>query len=271
MTEKTIRAKHRRDNGKGGFPVALCVAASAVLFAAVATPAEAGPKEQPAAEAGNHYQVYIGQRGETGYSVNRDWGGLRLTTPHTGGNVYSPSLTDPSGTSGVTYFTPSLSGVRIGVGVAATPSRASPGAGPNQPSQYTDLGPRAGKGRDSTGKWQVGGTLGYSALELGANIGDHSDPTCAAGASCKTNDFWDVGVALRIGSGAISAAYTASQPRGAGAEDRRIDIFSLNAGYKVSPGMNIYGGVDWIDLQNTDEATETPLDTRFMLGTNLRF
>ncbi len=51
----------------------------------------------------------------------------------------------------------------------------------------------------------------------------------------------------------------------------RIVIFSLNAGYKVGPGLNIYGGVDWIDLQSTGETAETPLDTRFMLGTNLRF
>lgn len=271
MTDKTIRARHRGNGGNGIAPAALCVAGSALLLAAFATPAQAGPKEQPAAEPGDHYQVYIGRRGETSYSVNREWGGLRLTTPSAGGDVYTPSLTEPSGTSGVTYFTPSLSGVRIGVGVAGAPSRTSPGANPDQPSQYTDLGPRTGKGRDSAGKWQVGGTVGYSALELGANIGDHSDPSCAAGDSCKTNDFWDVGVALRIGSGAISAAYTASQPRGAYADDGRIDIFSLNAGYKVGPGMNIYGGVDWIDLQNTGESAETPVDTRFMLGTNLRF
>lgn len=271
MMDKTIRARHRRDSGKSIASAALCVAGSALLLSVLASPAVAGPKEQPAAAADDHYQVYIGQRGETSYSVNREWGGLRLTAPATGGDVYSHSLTNPSGPSGITYFTPSLSGVRLGVGVAGTPARQPQNSGPSHSSQYTDLGPRAGKGHDSAGKWQVGGTVGYSALELGANIGDHSDPSCTAGDSCKTNDFWDVGVALRIGSGAISAAYTASQPRGPRADDGRIDIFSLNAGYKVSPGVNIYGGVDWIDLQNTGETTETPVDTRFMLGTNLRF
>jgi predicted porin len=271
MTDRTIRARHRRGSGIGPLSVTLCLAGSAVLLAAFAAPVQAGPKGQSEAETGKHYQVYIGRRGETSYSVNRDWGGLRLTTPSTGGDVYSPSLTQPSGTSGVTYFTPSLSGVRIGVGVGGAPAQRSQGPNASAASQYTDLGPRAGKARDGAGNWQIGGTVGYSALELGANIGDHSDPSCSAGNNCKTNDFWDVGVALRIGSGAISAAYTASQPRGPRTDDGRIDIFSLNAGYKVGPGVNIYGGVDWIDLQNTGETAETPVDTRFMLGTNLRF
>lgn len=271
MTVRTIVARHRRDGGKGIASAALCVAGSALMLAVLAGPVQAGPKEQPAAAADDHYQVYIGQRGQTSYSVNQEWGGLRLTTPSAGGDLYSHALTEPSGPSGVTYFTPSLSGVRIGVGVAGTPAQRPPATGASKSSQYTDLGPRTGKARDSAGNWQIGGTVGYSALELGANIGDHSDPSCTAGQSCKTNDFWDVGVALRIGSGAISAAYTASQPRGPRADDGRIDIFSLNAGYKVGPGLNIYGGVDWIDLQNTGEPAETPVDTRFMLGTNLRF
>ena len=101
--------------------------------------------------------------------------------------------------------------------------------------------------------------------------GDHPDPTCTGG-GCKTNDFWDVGVALRIGSGAISAGYTASQPRGPRVDDAdRIDIYSLNAGYKVTPGLDIFGGVDWVDTRSQSEAQEIPVDTRFMLGTNLKF
>jgi len=270
MTETSTPAKHRKHGGISYIPAAICVAASVIAIAALAWPAMAGPQEQPAATSDGHYQVYIGGRGETDYTVNREWGGLRLTAPTAGADVYSPSLSQPSSSSGITYFTPSLSGVRIGVGVAGTPSDAPKISA--ESAQYTDLGPRTGKARDSVNNWQVGGTVGFSALELGANIGDHSDPSCTAGGSCKTNDFWDVGVALRIGSGAISAAYTASQPRGQRPNDvDRIDIFSLNAGYKVGPGLNIYGGVDWIDLQSTGETAETPLDTRFMLGTNLRF
>lgn len=270
MTETTTQAKRRRNGGTSFLPGAVCVAASVIAIAALAGPVMADSKENPTATGDNHYQVYIGGRGETAYTVNREWGGLRMTTPSAGADVYAPSLTHPAGNSGITYFTPSLSGVRIGVGVAGAPSDEPQAAGKSQ--QYTDLGPRAAKGRDSAGNWQIGGTVGFSALELGANIGDHNDPSCSTGGNCKTNDFWDVGIALRIGSGAISAGYTASQPRGPRPDDvDRIDIFSLNAGYKVGPGLNIYGGVDWVDLQSTGETAETPLDTRFMLGTNLRF
>jgi hypothetical protein len=248
--------------------LALCVALAVLAGAVFAAPAVAAESKDQAAAAEDHFQVYIGSRGATTYTLNKEWGSLRLTEPGTAGNPPSSALSAPAGGSGITYFTPSLSGVRVGVGAAAQ-VQAPDGA---KGAQYTDLGPRSGKSRDTAGNWQVGGALGYSGLEVGANIGDHSDPTCAAGASCKTNDFWDIGVALRVGSGAISAAYTASQPRSQRADDAdRIDIFSLNAGYKVAPGLDIYGGVDWIDLHNTGDAVETPVDTRFMLGTNLRF
>jgi len=200
--------------------------------------------------------------------VTQDWGELRAGPPN-GGTIYAPSLTGAPDSAGMTYFTPSVSGVRVGVGFGATPQTPAPDAA--QAGQYTDLGPRTAQGHDAAGRWQVGGTVSYSALELGANIGDHADPSCTSG-GCKTNDFWDVGVALRIGSGAISAGYTASQPRGARPDEaERIDIYSLNAGYKVTPGLDIFGGVDWVDTRSQSEAQETPVDTRFMLGTNLKF
>lgn len=263
---------------RGRSAVIAAGAACALLGLAMAAgPAAAGPKEQPAAK--DHFQVYIGDparsfgAGSSPYGLEREWGSVRLTEPGSApvaGGLRSQSLTDGASGTGVTYFTPSLSGVRVGVGMSALPQEgAADGKGA---AQYTGLGPRATSPRDPSGNWQVGGKVGYSALEIGANIGDHPDPTCEAGVACKTNDFWDVGVALRIGSGAISAAYTASQPRTLRPDEvDRIDVFSLNAGYKLTPGLNIYGGVDWVDLHSNSETAEIPLDTRFMFGTNLRF
>ena len=223
--------------------------------------------------ANDRYEVYFDasdlrnannpdQRGNSG-----DWGTLRAIGP-TPGNLTDngrPTAFGYSGPGGIAYFTPSLSGLRVGIGASAKPENRSA-------SEYTQLGPRIRPQRDAASNWQVGGTLGYSGFELGANLGDHRAPGCEPGSGCKTADFWDVGVALRIGSGAISAAYTASQPRTATNEDAgRIDIFSFNAGYRISPGFDIYGGVDWIDLNNTADTGDAPTDTRFMLGTNLRF
>lgn len=261
---------------------AVAFAACALLGLAVAAgPAVAGPKEQPAVE-DDHYQVYIGDPsrsyGAAGdpYAMERDWGSIRLTdpgSPPVAGGMRSPSLLDGGSPAGVTYFTPSLSGVRVGVGLSGQPREAqADNSGASGTAPNSALGPRVPTSRDASGNWQVGGKVGYSGLEIGANVGDHPDPTCEAGAACKTNDFWDIGVALRIGSGALSAAYTASQPRALRPDEiDRIDVFSLNAGYKLTPGMNIYGGVDWIDLHGGNEGAETPLDTRFMFGTNLRF
>lgn len=227
--------------------------------------------DQPAADSGDQYQIYIGGRGGPSYDLNREWGSLRLSEGGVAdGNLGAPLLSRPETGAGITYFTPSLSGVRVGVGMAASGIRGGPETAGQAP--YTDLGPRRAPQKDGAGNWKMGGSVEYSGLEVGAAIGDHSDPSCGAGGNCATNDFWDIGVALRIGSGAISAGYTASQPRSQRSDDvNRIDIYSLNAGYMVAPGMNIYGGVDWIDLQSANENTDLPLDTRFMLGTNLRF
>ena len=271
MIDASLRTSQQQHDGRGIASTAVCVAFAVLASAFSAVPAAAGPKEQPAA-ADDHYQVYIGRRDSGSYMLNKEWGSLRLATPSVGDTAYTPSLSAPSGGTGMTYFTPSVSGVRVGVGFAASPTAPGQTQDAAGSTQYTDLGPRTLQGRDAAGKWQVGGTVEYSGLELGANVGDHSDPTCAAAGACKTNDFWDVGVALRIGSGAISAGYTASQPRGQRPDEAdRVDIFSLNAGYKITPGMDIFGGVDWIDTHSPSEAAETPVDTRFMLGTNLRF
>jgi hypothetical protein len=271
------RATRERSNRFRRLPAfgAAGVAAAVIAWTLVAGPALAGPKEQPAAE-DDHYQVYFGDPPRpsaaegSSDTLTRDWGSLRVTEPGVlspAAGLRSPSLTGaPTGT-GITYFTPSLSGMRVGIGFTGSPQE---GAVDPKSAEYTGLGPRVAPPRDAN--WQVGGKVGYSGLEIGANVGDHADPTCEAGVACKTNDFWDVGVALRIGSGAISTKYTASQPRTLRPDEvDRIDVFSLNAGYRVHSRLDIYGGVDWVDLHSGSEAAETPVDTRFMLGTNLRF
>lgn len=247
--------------------ISLIALASASLIALVAADVSADPLRQQSV-ADDRYQVYIGETGAasaataSGYSTSGQWGTINVDK-----NVRS-GFSDGgevkySGPAGVSYFTPKLSGVRVGIGISAMPRK---------PSDYTSLGPRTQTKRDLSNNWQAGATLGYSALEIGANIGDHTDPTCKPGSNCKTSDFWDVGVALRFGSGSISAAYTASQARTARTDEAaRVDVFSLNAGYQFAPGLNVYGGVDWVDFNSESETAETPLDTRFMLGTSLRF
>lgn len=266
--DRSYRSRTRAAFGAMG----AAVAAIALVVTAAVAPG-------PALAGDDHYQVYIGDpvhsfgSGSSSDALTGDWGSLQLAEPgmlSPAGRLRSPSLTGAAAGTGVTYFTPSVSGVRVGVGFLGTPQEGAQDT--KDSAQYTGLGPRIAQPRDGSGNWQVGGKVGYSGLEIGANIGDHADPTCEPGAACKKNDFWDIGVALRIGSGAIGAGYTSSQPRALRSDDvSRIDIFSLNAGYKIHSRLDIYGGVDWIDLHSTNDATEAPVDTRFMLGTNLRF
>lgn len=248
--------------------ISLIALASASLIALAAGAAADPLRQQEVVE--DRYQVYIGETGAasaatvSGYSASGQWGTINLDKNVRSSDSFGDgSEVKYSGPAGVSYFTPKLSGVRVGIGISAMPRKSS---------DYTSLGPRTQTKRDLSSNWQAGATLGYSALEIGANIGDHTDPTCKAGGNCKSSDFWDVGVALRFGSGSISAAYTASQARTARPDETaRVDVFSLNAGYQFAPGLNIYGGVDWVDFNSDSETAETPLDTRFMLGTSLRF
>jgi predicted porin len=248
--------------------ISLIALASASLIALAAGAAADPLRQQEVVE--DRYQVYIGETGAasaataSGYSTSGQWGTINLDKNARSGSSFGDgSEVKYSGPAGVSYFTPKLSGMRVGIGISALPRKSS---------DYTSLGPRTQTKRDLSSNWQAGATLGYSALEIGANIGDHTDPTCKAGGNCKSSDFWDVGVALRFGSGSISAAYTASQARTARPDETaRVDVFSLNAGYQFAPGLNIYGGVDWVDFNSDSETADTPLDTRFMLGTSLRF
>ncbi len=247
----------------------LIALAAASLIALAAADSAAEPLHQQHV-VDDRYQVFIGERGAasaaaaSGYSTSGPWGTINLdNAAHGSKSLSDGSEVKYSGPGGVSYFTPKLSGVRVGIGISTVPRNAN---------DYTSLGPRTQTKRDLSSNWQAGATVGYSALEIGANIGDHADPTCQPGGTCKTNDFWDVGVALRFGSGSISAAYTASQARTARPDETaRVDVFSLNAGYQFAPGLNVYGGVDWVDFNNDSETAEAPLDTRFMLGTSLRF
>lgn len=263
MIDASVRTSRQFRTGTSLRPAFLGIVAA--VFAGVfwAGTAAAGPKEQtPTAD--DHYQIYIGGYDATSAMLSREWGSIRLTGPTADAVLYPPAL---SGGPGLTFFTPSLSGVRIGVGFALS---RTPDAGAGM--QYTDLGPRSAQGREAAGRRQVGGVIGFSGLEIGATVGDHADPSCTAGSSCKTTDFWDIGVALRFGGGAVSAGYTASQPRNQRSDDiERIDVFSLNAGYKVTSRLDVYGGVDWIDTRSQSDAAESATDARFMLGTNLRF
>ena len=211
------------------------------------------------------YRVYFGSSDDAGPAAGK-WGMLRPSEGRPGNlwdGLRSENSRDLSG-GGLTYFTPSISGLRMGIGVSsnaiARPAAASP------------LGPRRQPPSDVPQHWQFGGSLGTAALQIGANMGDHLAPVCDAGTGCNTNDFWDIGVAIRIGSGSLSAAYLASQPRIPRADEvDRIDVLSLNAGYQLAPRVNIYGGIDWVEVHRQGETTETPLDTRFMFGTSLRF
>ena len=146
-----------RKAGRSFAPATACAAAA--LFAAVlwTAPAAAGPDETQRAT-GDHYQVYIGGRGESSYTLSREWGSVRLTEP--GSELTATELTGLGGESGVTYFTPSLSGLRVGLGMSGAFTRRDGAADEPDALQYTNLGPRSGPAREGLDNWQVGGTLG---------------------------------------------------------------------------------------------------------------
>lgn len=239
------------------------LAACALAFASGA--ARANGLEQPG-DSADRYQVFFGgpQSHESSALVGQ-WRAIDRAIDYesrllTSGPVnYEAGAIGYSGPAGISYFTPRVTGVDVGFGLSGM---APEGKSPDEISVGSQFGRN----------WRLGGSVGTSTIRFGAAFGDHMDPTCRDSESCKTNDFWDIGVAWRFGSGALSAGYTSSQRRASGLEDpETLGIFSVSAGYRIAPGLDVFGGIDWIELPATEGPQDQPRNTRFMLGTNLRF
>ena len=244
-----------------GFGRRLAALAFACGVALAGNAALAGALEQPAS-APDRYQVFFGDlQTHEGSALVGQWQAIDYDTRllSNGPANFDTGAIGYSGPAGVSYFTPRLKDVELGVGLSGqVPASKAVG-------DFTS-------GAAGARKWRLGGTVGTSTIRVGAAFGDHPDPACRDSETCKTNDFWDIGVAWRFGSGALSAGYTASQRRVSGIEDSEtLGIFSVSAGYRIAPGLDVFGGIDWIELPASDETQETPRNTRFMLGTNLRF
>lgn len=246
------------------------LAGSAALCAGGA--AVASGLEQPLDKAGR-YQVFFGSpQAYESSAMAGQWRSIdHETRMLSGGQVNDGAdAIGYSGPAGISYFTPRVTGGVLGGGLGAGLGIGLSGKA-RTPSEISEFARPTAVGGDDR-NWHLGGSVGTSTVRVGAAFGDHVDPTCRETEACSTNDFWDVGVAWRFGSGALSAAYTASQRRTLGMEDpQTLGMFSVSAGYRVAPGLNVYGGVDWIELPETDGLQDQQRNTRFMLGTNLRF
>lgn len=247
---------------KGSIPGLRTAALGLALGAMLGGAAAAGPLNQKG-DSADRYQVFLAEP-----STNDGADGIGVWRPvdresrlHSGGHAgFDAESIGYVGAAGITYFTPRLSKMDIGIGLT--------GQGGDGASGYSVLGGAA----TGTSKWRLGGSFGTSSLRVGAAIGDHSDPSCREQETCLTNDFWDIGVAWRFGSGSLAAGYTASMRQAPGVPDREtLDIFSISAGYRIAPGLDVFGGIDWIELPVSEQTPDRPRNTRFMLGTNLRF
>lgn len=205
------------------------------------------------------------------------------------------ALADGGETASVTYFTPRLSGVgalarwsaapalsgttepgtpgnvalglaydevlgsvSIRADMAGVVARGEQAAGLAETETY---GPRAeAAGRD----WKIGAALGYASMELGASLSEGGSAKCGLWGSCSGSTL-DVGLAYRFGAGSVAAGYTAAG--GEVAPDGR-SIYSLSADYTLAPQMDLYGGMNWVDI---DAASRDDSGAVFLLGTNVRF
>lgn len=240
----------------------------ALACASAASSADLAPTATPEEK---DYRLFFGNSvnptPEHGIAVTGNWGAVRLRGRPATGVQYPLRVAPDSGGNEFSYFTPAISGLRLGIGVSPKATAAESATGP---------GPRRVVRHRPAQNWQFGGSLGgsvgNSALQIGANFGDHPDPACEPGESCKSNDFWDIAVSFRFGAGSVTAAYMESQPSEPGPDDvDRIDILSFNAGYRLAPLVDIYGAIDWVEVIRPGAAVETPFDTRIMFGTSLRF
>ncbi len=189
---------------------------------------------------------------------------VTLNDPRIGLTVPSAAsgIAEPSGFAlGLAYeYAPSS--IRIRAGLAGI----APGTEPAKGGGFGTASPVSER------SWQMGTVLGYANFELGAAFGDAPGAGCTANGECRGGDFWDVSLAYSFTSGAVAARYSTRAGPSNGAESRTVEVLSLNAGYRVAPGLNILGAVNWVDIGRSDiGADRTGEAAVFMLRTRVRF
>jgi len=124
-------------------------------------------------------------------------------------------------------------------------------------------------GEEDLADWNVGGTVGFGAFDLGATYINFDE----TGLKDRVLDGWVLGGDYKIGAYKLGLNYAnLNQENGVATRDTEIDRWTAGAVYEWGPGMTFRGAVQW---QSADDvggvATADNDGTQVTLGTQLNF
>jgi outer membrane protein OmpU len=197
-------------------------------------------------------------------------------------SVGADTLLGTSDDMKIAYYTPSLSGFKVGVSYTPSNSEANTmpavgGTAGTDTQEYnialgynsklsginlkSDVGyvETHGAAASSSKAWRAGLDLGFGAVNVGGSYRKTSeiDTAIAGSASSPEETAFDVGVTYASGPWAIGVNYlNVAAPKSAAVQgdDESTQIF-LGASYKMGPGIELLGNVfhvDWDDETTAD-------------------
>jgi predicted porin len=191
-------------------------------------------------------------------------------TPDTGSNL-GAALTNNDGTTqyrnmwsyGVNYVE-KYGDVGVAaslVGIYSEDGEFDPGTGATQSTQRIE---------SATG-YAIGGRLSWKEWSLGAGWMNSGAGGLTEDVAGDSGQQWNVGLGWKSGPYAAHLAYFSSEAdRGTGVDDDNVDFITVGAQYNLSPGLDVYGEVDFIDVDRQGTANDND-GIVFMLGTRLSF
>jgi outer membrane protein OmpU len=213
---------------------------------------------------------------------------VRPDLPVSHGGIQTPGDTENAGK--VTYYSPSFSGLQVGVSytadtdakgqvVTAAATTASLGAGYEDVWSggltYNRQFDQVALGLSATAEYgdaSVGGVDDLEAYALGASVGFSGLSVAGSWGDVEANngdgEFWTLGAAYDFDAFGASVTYMDSETELAGV-DQEFDNLVFGVDYAVAPGLTPYAEVALFDYNGVGAADND--GTVFIVGTQLAF
>ena len=234
-----------------------------------------------------------------GYTSAVNRGGVGFT------GVFARLVGDTGDATKVSYFTPRMSGVQLGLswtpdaghnfddGIIAEPDNDGDvenalGLGMNYNGKVGDVGVRFGithgRAQDDVGDsvaaredlrtWSMGGTLSYAGFSVGVGHGDNGDSRCTvANTQCDQSDWWDIAGQYRFGNTTIAVGRLDNESNVAGSavgDDVKVYTVGMTHNFESAPGMRAWAEMVQLEVDRTGTASDNDA-TYMMIGTQIAF
>ncbi len=243
--------------------------------------AEGAAKKAGAGGVDGHWDDYVGWR-----EVNSRF-------------AHEPTLTeDSSDATKITYFTPRIGGLQVGVSF-------TPDTGANGQSFSTDqdgdfentlgfgvqfkkkfggvkvaaavvghfgeIEDEPGEDKEDLAAWMVGAEIGYGGWKLGGAYQDNGDGGEDVSSSDQDSTAWDVGLGYSSGPVILGLSYLhAEVEKGDDGEDEG-DTVNFGATYMLGGGARVFAEVFWFDTESAESSGTTNDGYGFILGAGVKF